>query len=206
MSLLRYLLDLLASLLRGRERRLRVLSQSPGYLALNKDFDLVINSDDPERPSLYKQIHHTFPHLSDFGRFKVPAEVCPHCRDYMRFLAPQHGFRVLHRLDYATSGVVVVPLTKQFNRSASRALQQRLARKFYVALVRGHVSQSLVSVCRAIGEVPENELRMTCPGLSDSCQRPRDAETRLAVLSWGVYDGYPATKVSLAYLYSVLRI
>ena len=49
---------------------LLVLHRSDHFLVLSKPFDLVINSDDPERDSLYKRMREQFPELAD-DKFKV---------------------------------------------------------------------------------------------------------------------------------------
>lgn len=49
--------------------------------------------------------------------------------------------KLVHRLDKGTSGVMVVALTKQFQEFASRQFARRLVRKFYVAVIAGHISK-----------------------------------------------------------------
>lgn len=48
-------------------------------------------------------------------------------------------FRNVHQLDYATSGVYVLALTKSAAALAARQFQQRLVKKTYLALVNGHM-------------------------------------------------------------------
>ncbi len=107
----------------------------------------------------------------------------------------QHGFMVPQRLDYATSGVLVAPLTASACRAACAALQSRArggadstssAQKFYLALLRGHVSCEpgrVFCVDRPVGEDPRPEwrgIRMSC---SADAVNPRDAVTKVAVLN-----------------------
>ncbi len=118
--------------------------------------------------------------------------------DQVAHVSVQHGFLVPHRLDYSTSGAVVTPLSRSACRSADDALRSRRARKFYLALLRGHVQlhDPVLRVDRPVGEDAKEEwrgLRMSC---AEGCLRPREAVTKMAVLSRGVYGGYPATKVS----------
>ena len=49
--------------------------------------------------------------------------------------------KLVHRLDKGTSGVMVVALTKQFQAFASRQFAQRHVRKFYVAVIAGHIAK-----------------------------------------------------------------
>ena len=47
--------------------------------------------------------------------------------------------KLVHRLDKGTSGVLVVALTKEFRQFASNAWAKREVRKYYVAVVCGHL-------------------------------------------------------------------
>lgn len=47
--------------------------------------------------------------------------------------------KLVHRLDKGTSGVLVLALTKQFQAYASRQFARREVRKFYVAVLAGHI-------------------------------------------------------------------
>ncbi len=116
---------------------------------------------------------------------------------------------VPHRLDYATSGVLVAPLTPGACRAADAALRARDATKFYLAILRGHVDVggggagagaggALLTVDRPVGEDDSpgwKGVRMSCGG---RCRNPRPAVTRMAVVSRGLCGGYPATKVCMA--------
>ena len=71
--------------------------------------------------------------------------------------------------------------------------------KFYLAIVSGHISKSFIQITAPIGEDSRPEwqnLRM-CTDKQPYCVHPRKAETRLIVISRGLHDGYPATKVLL---------
>ncbi|MDM7861686.1 bifunctional tRNA pseudouridine(32) synthase/23S rRNA pseudouridine(746) synthase RluA [Alteromonas sp. ASW11-36] len=48
---------------------------------------------------------------------------------------------VVHRLDMATSGIILMALNKAANRELSRQFQQRLVNKRYIARVYGHPEQ-----------------------------------------------------------------
>lgn len=48
---------------------------------------------------------------------------------------------VVHRLDMATSGIILMALNKDANRDLSRQFQQRLVSKRYIARVFGHPSE-----------------------------------------------------------------
>lgn len=50
--------------------------------------------------------------------------------------------QVVHRLDYDTSGLVVLPLTKKALSDISKQFQARTVEKEYQALVKGHIAAS----------------------------------------------------------------
>lgn len=111
----------------------------------------------------------------------------------------QHGFRVLHRLDYSTSGVLLVPLTAEACRAAARAFSDRRTQKYYLAVVRGRVAGDFILISRAIGDDarPKWKNVKMCTDDHDFCQNPRPSQTKLVVLSRGSFEGCPATKVGV---------
>ena len=64
-----------------------------------------------------------------------------------------HVPRPCHRLDYDTSGIVVVALSPHAQRCGQVAFEERLADKTYVAMVAGHVVDDAGVVEYAIGKV-----------------------------------------------------
>jgi len=161
--------------------KLRVIHKSEHFLGVNKHEDLVLNTNPPDkRLSLYDQIHYSFPELAQ--------------------PTLQHGYYVAHRLDYSTSGVVLVPLTKQAAAQAAKQFQKRKTKKFYLALVRGHVLDQKIDISAAIGDdsTPEWLRIRMCTPAQDTCVNPREARTKLLVLERGSFNGKPATKVLLA--------
>lgn len=48
--------------------------------------------------------------------------------------------RLVHRLDKGTSGVLILARTQQFQAFASRQFARREVRKFYVAVISGHIA------------------------------------------------------------------
>ncbi|XP_067942021.1 RNA pseudouridylate synthase domain-containing protein 1-like isoform X2 [Watersipora subatra] len=113
---------------------LQVLYKSSQFVVVHKPYDHKVNSNDPleitvETLLLAKGIR---------------------CEEKQsKSLA--HSFYWVHRLDYATSGVLCIGLSKEAARLASQAFEQRLVRKLYIALVRGHVS--LEEVSKSVEEV-----------------------------------------------------
>jgi len=63
----------------------------------------------------------------------------------------EHSFYFVHRLDYVTSGVLCLALNKQACATASAAMQKRISQKYYIALLRGHVSSNIMDLTNSIG-------------------------------------------------------
>ena len=85
-----------------------------------------------EPVTLMTQLNHNLPHLAD------PKTA--------------FGFRHVHQLDFATSGVLCVATTKKAAGNASKLFSARLTSKFYLALVDGHTPWDSTSCSLAVGE------------------------------------------------------
>ncbi|XP_064615754.1 RNA pseudouridylate synthase domain-containing protein 1-like [Liolophura sinensis] len=155
----------------------RKLYRSPNYLAVNKDMDISINSDDRTQVTVESQLNATFPELRD-------AKV-------------KHGFRFTHRLDYATSGVLCLSLNKKAAKHLHKAFADRNVVKHYLALVRGHVQVDKMEVDQALGKDGSLSFHKMCTPASPHCEGPRPAQTTLVRLETGQYGGRPATKLLL---------
>ncbi len=66
------------------------------------------------------------------------------------------GASVVHRLDYDTSGLVILPLTKKALSAISIQFQQRQTKKLYQAVVAGELSQTQGQVNAALAPDPDN--------------------------------------------------
>jgi len=69
------------------------------------------------------------------------------------------GAAIVHRLDFDTSGIMVIPLNKQALSQISRQFQQRSVYKTYIAVVQGLVQ--------------DNEGKIDLPIAPDAEQRPK---------------------------------
>ena len=78
------------------------------------------------------QLRHLFPHLAD------------------KQLG--HEFRFSHRLDFATSGLLCISLTKPAAKAITKCFTKGQVDKYYLALVRGHLSQEMLDISLPIGE------------------------------------------------------
>ncbi|TSK87471.1 RNA pseudouridylate synthase domain-containing protein 1 [Bagarius yarrelli] len=156
-----------------------VLYQSADYLVVNKHWDIRIDSKLwSETHTVQKQLKHRFPQLAD----------------------PQthYGFRFCHQLDFSTSGALCVALNKAAAGQAYRCFKDRTVTKAYLALVRGTVAASRMTLDAAIGKnTIEGKTHMMCVEGTEGCENPKPSQTFLTVLEYGSYDGEPATKVLL---------
>lgn len=99
--------------------------------------------------------------------------------------------RVVHRLDCATSGLMVLALTIESQRELSRQFHDREIRKRYLACVAGHCQHD------------EGEIEL--PLMADWPNRPRQkvdpdgkpALTRYHCLERGLQNGIPFSRVAL---------
>ncbi|XP_014274671.1 RNA pseudouridylate synthase domain-containing protein 1 isoform X1 [Halyomorpha halys] len=167
--------------LRGSlSQKIDVLHQSDNFLVINKGHDIVINSNDPlVAESLHSILSKLYPSL-----------VNPKLRHYFHFV---------HRLDFVTSGVLCLALNKKAASAAALCFENRSAKKYYMALVRGHVSGEIIDIKAAIGECSseKNGNHKMCVEDDAECLAPRTAFTRLLVLERGLFAAYPASKVLL---------
>ncbi|KZS08928.1 RNA pseudouridylate synthase domain-containing protein 1 [Daphnia magna] len=157
----------------------QVLHQSPNFLVIDKLYDVLINSNDPtEKLTVEHQLRKLFPNLAN---------------DKLT-----HGFHFVHRLDYSTSGVLCIACNKKAANLGGDAFSARKTKKYYIALLRGHVSHELIDIAIPIGvdKRPGYSHKM-CSVDKSYCQYPKAAFTRLLVLQKGFYHGFPATKVLL---------
>mmetsp|Transcript_27485 Transcript_27485/g.31456 ORF Transcript_27485/g.31456 Transcript_27485/m.31456 type:complete len:455 (+) Transcript_27485:61-1425(+) len=65
--------------------------------------------------------------------------------------------RPCHRLDYDTSGVVLISLSRESHRTTSKLFELRKVKKKYVALVAGHIEQDEGTVECKIGKITTKE-------------------------------------------------
>ncbi|KAI9188844.1 hypothetical protein H9P43_000266 [Blastocladiella emersonii ATCC 22665] len=77
-------------------------------------------------------------------------------QEYLQRTYPQYPhFHLVHQIDYATSGIMVLGLDKKATGRVGKLFQDRMVRKEYVAVVRGWIEQDTL-----IGEDATNPLRM----------------------------------------------
>ena len=120
---------------------IEVVHSSHNFLVCNKRYDVLINSDDKKIKVNQCILFHGEIHVH-LKCWKVTLE--HQIRKLFPYLADPrlvHGFYFVHRLDYATSGVICIAKNKKAAAHASAAFSERKTLKYYIALLRGHVSQ-----------------------------------------------------------------
>ncbi|XP_062956321.1 RNA pseudouridylate synthase domain-containing protein 1 isoform X2 [Cynocephalus volans] len=163
----------------GSVENLSIVYRSGDFLVVNKHWDVRIDSKAwCETLTLQKQLRHRFPELAD-------PDTC-------------YGFRFCHQLDFSTSGALCVALNKAAAGSAYRCFKERRVTKAYLALVRGHVQESQVTISYAIGRnSTEGRAHTMCIESTQGCKNPKPSLTELVVLEHGLYAGDPVSKVLL---------
>ncbi|XP_064218927.1 RNA pseudouridylate synthase domain-containing protein 1 isoform X3 [Aotus nancymaae] len=113
-------------------------------------------------------------------------------------LTLQKQLRFCHQLDFSTSGALCVALNKAAAGSAYRCFKERRVTKAYLALLRGHIQESRVTISHAIGRnSTEGRAHTMCIEGTQGCENPKPSLTELVVLEHGLYAGDPVSKVLL---------
>ncbi|XP_021202365.1 RNA pseudouridylate synthase domain-containing protein 1-like [Bombyx mandarina] len=156
-----------------------ILFENSDYLIVNKPYDMYINSDDEnEKNTVAYQIARCDSHLSTSSQ-------------------PLH---FVQRLDYATSGVLCMAKSRPAAASAGKAFEKRLTRKYYLAIVRGHVGFELADVDYGVGADPEtlhSNHKMLARTSSSQTIQVRSAQTRMLLLETGWYQRSPVSVLLL---------
>lgn len=165
-------------------QEVEVVYQNENYLVVNKPFDLLINSEETNKEdTLHLRLEKQFPTL-------ISKEV-------------KFSFYFPHRLDYSTSGLMIIALNKKACNLMCTCFEKKKVKKYYLALVRGILSKEIIDVHHSIGYNAEELNRsngMCSPEFNSTCMRPKSAHTRILTLSYGLYKAYPCTKVLLKIL------
>ncbi|XP_074648792.1 RNA pseudouridylate synthase domain-containing protein 1-like isoform X2 [Tubulanus polymorphus] len=158
-----------------------VLHEDEDVIIVNKRYDVKVNGEIETEVTVSNQLAHLRPEIVDHS---LP-----------------HYFRFCHRLDYATSGVLCLGKHRKGAAKCQKAFERRLVKKYYLALVRGHVDNGKdnnMVINADIGQRSDIESRtLMCPSTHPACVNSRSALTNLIVLERGQYDGDDATKVLL---------
>ncbi|XP_068967757.1 RNA pseudouridylate synthase domain-containing protein 1-like isoform X2 [Bombus flavifrons] len=114
------------------KNNVNILYHSENFLVVSKPYDMCINSNNREKKdTLQFELKKILPKLVNPNLF--------------------HEFHFVHRLDYVTSGVICIALNKKAARAASNVFEARTAKKFYLALLHGHINEPYLIIDKAIG-------------------------------------------------------
>jgi len=108
------------------------------------------------------------------------------------------GFRHVHQLDFATSGVLCIALNKKAAGVAGKLFEARTVSKRYLALVEGHPEWDHMRVERGVGEdaLDGRGFRMALEG-QPGCTKPLPAMTDCYVVDRGTLRGKLVAKLLL---------
>ena len=109
-------------------------------------------------------------------------------------LAPDVGdtdpkIHCVHRLDYATSGILCIALNKKAAHIASKVFELRLASKSYVALVYGHVK---------VADLASSKVQEGLPPLPLTLKECRRVITPCKTVEWFYGQHRRSTKAKLS--------
>lgn len=126
-----------------------VIYQDDNYIAINKPADL--RMDGPYRATLHKLLLYLYPPPSLLNKIEESNDdnTTLH-KQLLQAIAPlsthadvkDDPFRMVHQLDYATSGVLLVGKTKKSTAVACKSFEQRKTNKQYVAVITHHASST----------------------------------------------------------------
>lgn len=112
---------------------------------------------------------------------------------------PGFALRFVQRLDYATSGVLLIALSKIAAGVAATQFERRDVKKEYVALVHGHVQlpsgeESILIDQPIANGLPEGSYHMT---IGYAGNEGRASRTKCTPIQYGHYREAPVTKMRL---------
>lgn len=165
---------------KSKENDLEILNQSCNFLIINKLHDTLLNSNDKSKNStVSSKLKKNFPDL----------------------LVDYQDFFFANRLDFATSGILLVPLNrKSITEVWDNFEQQKYSKFYYLALVRGHVENEYEIIDNMIGEDTRyltTSKKMCTSREKVHCKNARRSTTKFLVLEKGFYNNKPVTKILL---------
>ncbi|WP_394129515.1 bifunctional tRNA pseudouridine(32) synthase/23S rRNA pseudouridine(746) synthase RluA [Shewanella maritima] len=114
------------------------------------------------------------------GILSVPGrDAAYHDSIFQRVLAEHPNSQIVHRLDMATSGVIVLALRKKAERELKRQFRERETAKVYYARVAGHVKNLSRVELPLICDWPNRPKQKVCH------QTGKPSETLVDIISYG---------------------
>ena len=107
------------------------------------------------------------------------------------------GCTLVHRLDFGTSGIMVVARNKRINAALCRQFSERTVSKSYTALLCGHLPEDEGVITAAIAKDPARFPRMTLCEVHGKPARSRYRVTGRFTYPLSPEQGVPVTRVDL---------
>lgn len=148
---------------RLEHKYLEILHHSRNFLVIMKPHDMVINSNDPHVKVSLKKVQSTLQDICYYFLYSICCllfvwDFQESVQIIIRQMFPQlvnpklyHEFYFVHRLDFATSGVMCLALNKLSAQVISTAFSERKVEKYYLALVHGHINEDSMLINEPIG-------------------------------------------------------
>ena len=134
----------------AEEIQLDIVYEDDDLAVVNKAAGMMVHAgagateDDRNRGTLVNALLHRFGELSGVGGDLRPG--------------------IVHRLDKATSGLIVVAKNDEAHRKLAAQFARRVVKKTYIALVHGWVKQDRGTISSSISRDPVRRIRMTTQG------------------------------------------
>jgi len=131
--------------------QIQFVFKNQDVIVIDKPFDLHIDGD--HLFTVEKLVNHQYPEMAN-----PPNPIV----ERRGFIQSKRKLKFCHQLDYATSGILCLAFTRQTCAAISQCFQQRTAKKYYLAVVRGHMKENTFQVKSWIAEDPldANNFRM----------------------------------------------
>lgn len=159
---------------------------------------MAINPDQPLRAFVYDPPRHPYLNVLHFdedilvvgkpsGLLSVPGKAAEHadCLE-LRARSCFPSATIVHRLDNATSGVMVLALNKSAHRHLGKQFERRLLQKTYIARVWGHIGEDRGHI----------DLPLICDWPNRPKQHVNFERGKPAQTSWQVIERERAAKVT----------
>lgn len=156
-----------------------VLHQSSNFLIVNKKHDVLLNSNDKSKITVTSQLKKMFPDV-----------LSPEVSDF--FFA--------HRLDFATSGILCIPLNRKACQEVWENFETKYSKFYFIAIVSGHVDSEMEIIDIDIGDdmrYKDTSKKMCSFREKMYCKNARRSVTKILVLEKGFFNDRPVTKVLL---------
>lgn len=192
----------------ARVEDVQVLFRNHELLVINKPFDVAMDGDRPDL-TVEKWVHAT---QQDYLAEPLHSGNLVTTGNGNRGVA-QKSLKFVHQLDYATSGVLCLAFSRDMAARLAHCFQMRYTKKWYLAVVHGHVDATLCTHPLFAPEVPVGPGAAAGAALIEGAigddatdpegfrmcvdkEKGRSAKTMVQVLHRGFLAGHPDVPVT----------